>query len=208
MKKFCTMLGLSLFLTGCFEQPKVESEKAETATTAEATAQQNSTEAVEKTETTVATAEKGEEASPETSATSAEKATETPASDAEKSPTAAVKDEASSEKTAETATSSAEKTQPAAEPQAVKNSQNFGKASNTESKPKAHKEAAKTVHKKKGFDYNSNQLSPEEKRLGITEAVIVTEQDIQQMKYKCRYPLMNEKELETYNCPVKPVKID
>lgn len=208
MKKFCTILGLSLFLTGCFDQPKVEGEKAETATTAEATtsSEQSSTQAVENTETSVTAAEKGEASSAEAST---EKASDASSSEAEKSAAAALKssDEQNAVKTDEAETSSAEKGQVASELQAGKNSQNFSKTSNVEPKPKAHKEAAKTVHKKKGFDYNSDQLSPEEKRLGITEAVIVTEQDIQQMKYKCRYPLMNEQELETYNCPVKPVTI-
>lgn len=77
-------------------------------------------------------------------------------------------------------------------------------------KPNAAKKLARKKTKAKttvsnATYYDENGLSPEEQRVGAQQVMSAAE--LKALKYKCRYPLMSPQERVEYHCEVKPVTL-
>lgn len=200
MNKWWTVLGFTLLLAGCFDQPKSEAEvKNRTETKATETAENRVSSMKETTKEAETEMPKSEMKSTEGAEANVAKMPEKSGMSSERT-----EDEKSKQSDA-TVSDDAEKTVTAATAEnalAATKKDNVVKKSVAKAKTKT-----KATNSTKAEEYDENGLSPEEQRVGAQQTNQLSESEIKALKYKCRYPLMTEQERVEYHCEVKKATI-
>lgn len=227
MKNIFGILGLSLLLTGCFEQPKTE--KTDTQTTENKVEVKQETQEQTTSHSVIVESAKTENLETVTNniVESVEKTTEDIKELAENVKQEVVNtpsnndvvktlDSIKSELVVETKEmkENVETDLPVVTQSIIEKEENIvkevsGTVGTTNVVSNVHRKNvnknAKTKSTRK-LTNNTNGLSPEEQRVGAQRPL--TSDEIAELKYKCRYSIMSEKELKFYNCGEKKAIVD
>lgn len=219
MKKIFALLGASLALSGCFDEPKKESSQPNqsTASAATSTASEmpSSTSSLASSDKSTAAETSTQVANSSAQSSSSASSSSGAATDKPESQLPALKTEAKTETKTETQAASTDSHRTKLDSASDKSHQTQTEtAPKNASKVNAKKQAQTTKpapHRTKALKNTSTQekytgsgLSPEEIRVGYQQAL--NNDEINYLKQQCRYPFMSDKDLVKYRCAVKKVR--